>query len=126
MGEHVRMPGTARLPWGTQWDLRASADPSLDADAFLVTLGFQDQRAGGRAPVNRYFGMCREDPDGRLSIGPVGMTMMAGPPQAMAAETAYLSLLEQVASFDVADDVLTLSDSTGRVLLTFVPSADPE
>ena len=120
------MPGTAQLPWGTQWDLRTSADPTLDADAFLVTLGFQDERAGGRAPVNRYFGMCRQDPDGRLSIGPVGMTMMAGPPQAMAAETAYLSLLEQVAAFDVVDDVLTLSDAAGRVLLTFVPSADPE
>ena len=120
------MPGTARLPWGTQWDLRTSADPALDAEAFLVTLGFQDERAGGRAPVNRYFGMCREGADGRLSIGPVGMTMMAGPAQAMAAETTYLSLLEQVASFDLADDLLTMSNAAGRVLLTFVPSADPE
>ena len=120
------MPDTVGLPWGTQWDLRAAADPELEADAFLITLGFQEGRAGGRAPVNRYFGMCRVGADGHLDIGPLGMTMMAGPPQAMAAESAYMRLLEDVVAFEVAEGVLTLSDAEGRHLLTFVPSADPE
>ena len=68
-----------------------------------MTLGFQDGRAGGRAPVNRYFGMCAEGPEGSLALGPFGMTMMAGPPEAMAAETAYVRLLEQVRGFRLGD-----------------------
>lgn len=114
------------LPWGTQWDLLAAADESVDWSAFLVTLGFQDGRAGGRAPVNRYFGMCDEGPQGSLALGPFGMTMMAGPPPAMAAETAYVRLLEQVRGFRSGDGSLTLLDAQGAELLRLVPSADPE
>jgi heat shock protein HslJ len=54
------------------------------------------------------------------------MTMMAGPPGAMAAETAYMRLLEQVQGFRFADDRLVLLDSQGAELLHYVPSADPE
>ena len=79
------------IPWGTQWDLVAAADESVDWSAFLVTLGFQDERAGGKAPVNRYFGMCAAGPEGGLALGPFGMTMMAGPPEAMAAEASYVA-----------------------------------
>ncbi|HSO03709.1 MAG TPA: META domain-containing protein [Candidatus Limnocylindrales bacterium] len=114
------------LPWGTQWDLVAAAEDSVDWSGFLVTLGFQDGRAGGRAPVNRYFGMCAEGSQGSLALGPFGMTMMAGPPGAMAAETAYMRLLEQVQGFRLVDDRLVLLDSQGAELLHYVPSADPE
>ena len=112
------------LPWGTQWDLLTGG--GVDWTAFHVTLGFQDGRAGGRAPVNRYFGMCREEPGGRLQMGPFGMTMMAGPPEAMAAETAFMALLEGVRRFDLEGDRLTLRDEAGQVVLVLCPSADPE
>ena len=98
----------------------------MDWTATRVTLGFQEGRAGGRAPVNRYFGMCREDPGGALELGPFGMTMMAGPPEAMAAETAYLALLERVAGFRLETDALTLVDDRGAELLLLRPSADPQ
>jgi heat shock protein HslJ len=114
------------LPWGTQWDLVDGADPGIDWSAFQVTLGFQEGRAGGRAPVNRYFGTCRDLPGGRLDLGPFGMTMMAGPPAAMDAETAYLRLVEQVRGYRLEDQVLTLLDAEGAPLLTFRPSVDPE
>jgi heat shock protein HslJ len=117
---------SAGLPWGTQWDLVGAADASVDWSAFLVTLGFQDGRAGGKAPVNRYFGMCADGPDGRLVLGPFGMTMMAGPPEAMAAETAYVQLLEQVRGFRLGADRLVLLDVGGSELAQFVASADPE
>lgn len=113
------------LPWGTQWDLAVSADDSVDWSAHLVTLGFQEGRAGGRAPVNRYFGMCAQSADG-LELGPFGMTMMAGPPAAMAAETAYMRLLEAVRGFRLREDRLVLVDGGGAALLEYVPSADPE
>jgi heat shock protein HslJ len=121
------MPDTAHdLPWGTQWDLATATEDSVDWSAHLVTLGFQEGRAGGKAPVNRYFGMCASGPDGGVELGPFGMTMMAGPPAAMAAETAYLRLLEAVRGFRLAEDRLALVDSGGAALLEFVPSADPE
>jgi heat shock protein HslJ len=114
------------VPWGTQWDLVAAADGAVDATHHLVTLGFQDGRAGGRAPVNRYFGMCQEIPDGGLALGPFGLTMMAGPPEAMAAEVAYMRLLEQAAGLHVADGELVLRDAAGRALLIYQPSVDPQ
>ena len=114
------------LPWGTQWDLAVAADDSVDWSAHLVTLGFQEGRAGGRAPVNRYFGMCAHNPDGGLELGPFGMTMMAGPPAAMAAETVYLGLLEAVRGYRLREDRLVLVDGADVPLLDFVPSADPE
>ncbi len=119
------MPGDEGLPWGTQWDLLRASDESVTWDSFRVTLGFQDGRAGGKAPVNNYFGVCRQDSPGEVALGPLGMTMMAGRPEAMAAEMAYMKLLEQVSAFAVVDDVLTLSDASGSSLLVFVPSADP-
>ena len=114
------------IPWGTQWDLVSAADASVDWSAFLVTLGFQDERAGGKAPVNRYFGMCAAGPDGGLVLGPFGMTMMAGPPEAMSAEAAYVRLLEQVRGFRLGDERWCSSTQTGADLLEYVASADPE
>jgi heat shock protein HslJ len=114
------------IPWGTQWDLVSASDESVDWSAFLVTLGFQDGRAGGKAPVNRYFGMCAAGPDAGLVLGPFGMTMMAGPPEAMSAEASYVRLLEQVRGFRLGEERLVLLDADGADVAEFVPSADPE
>ena len=114
------------IPWGTQWDLVSAADESVDWSAFLVTLGFQDERAGGKAPVNRYFGMCAAQPGGGLLLGPFGMTMMAGPPEAMSAEASYVRLLEQVRAFRLADERLVLLDADQAAVLEYIASADPE
>jgi heat shock protein HslJ len=114
------------LPWGTQWELVRAADPSVDWTAVHATFGLQEQRAGGKAPVNRYFGACRELADGHLELGPFGMTMMAGPPHAMVAEQVYLALLERVRTFRASDGELVLADADGQELLGFVPAADPE
>jgi len=118
--------GSQVIPWGTQWDLVWASDQSVDWSDFLVTLGFQEGRAGGKAPVNRYFGMCGNGPEGGLALGPFGMTMMAGPPQAMAAESAYLRLLEAVRGIELGEARLHLVDASGAPLLEYVPSADPE
>lgn len=115
------------LPWGTQWDLVTAADDSVDWSAMHVTLGFQEGRAGGRAPVNRYFGTCRELGDGGLELGPFGMTMMSGPPAAMAAETIFVGLLERVRGYRrPEEDLLVLVDADDAELLALRPSADPE
>lgn len=125
MGDDRTMQAAA-IPWGTQWDLVRAADDSVDWATVHVTLGFQDGRAGGRSAVNRYFGTCADHGAGALSLGPFGMTMMAGPPHAMAAESAYLRLLEQVRGFRLAAGELVLTGADGDELAAFVPSAAPE
>lgn len=113
------------LPWGTHWDLLRAADPDVDWAAVHATLGLQDGRVGGRAPVNRYFGSISDHGDGRVELGPFGMTMMAGPPHAMAAEQAFLRLLEQVRGYRASADSLVLLDGAGAELLAFAPAQDP-
>jgi heat shock protein HslJ len=58
-------------------------------------------------------------------MGPFGMTMMAGPPHARAAEQVYLHLLEQVRDLRLEDGLLVLVDESGAEVLAFTPSADP-
>ena len=116
----------AQVPWGTHWELIRAADDAIDWSTVQVTLGFQDGRAGGRSAVNRYFGTCVDHADGTVELGPFGMTMMAGPPHAMAAETAYHQLLAQVRGVRLAGEELVLVDDSGAELLAFAPSADPE
>jgi heat shock protein HslJ len=113
------------LPWGTHWDLVRAADPGVDWSTVHATFGLQDGRAGGKAPVNRYFGSIHELGDGRVELGPFGMTMMAGPPHAMAAEQAFLRLLERVRGFHAAQGTLVLLDEAGDELLAFEPAQDP-
>jgi heat shock protein HslJ len=113
------------VPWGTQWELVRAVDESVDWSRVHVTLGFQEGRAGGKGPVNRYFGMCRETGAGRIELGPIGMTMMAGPPHAMDAEHVFLRLLEAVRGVRHGDGELALLDDDGDELLAFVPAQDP-
>ena len=47
------------------------------------------------------------------------MTMMAGPPEAMAQETAYFAALTKVTQFAVTADSLTLTDDEGTVLVRY-------
>jgi heat shock protein HslJ len=112
------------LPWGTTWELVRAADDAADWVSLGVRLDLQDDRVAGRAPVNRYFGSCREPEPGRLEIGPVGMTLMAGPPAAMAAEHVFLRRLEAVRGYRADDEQLLLLDSTGVELLAFVPAPE--
>lgn len=113
------------LPWGTQWDLVRGADGAIDWAGFRVTLGLQEGRAGGRAPVNRYFGTLTEADSGRLDVGAMATTMMAGSPAAMAAEGVYLDLLGRVTGYRRTSGELVLTDDAGDEVLAFVPSRDP-
>jgi heat shock protein HslJ len=125
MSERTGAEPGDQLPWGTHWDLVRAAEPAVDWASVHATFGLQDGRAGGKAPVNRYFGTIEQGPDGALRLGPFGMTMMAGPPHAMAAEQAYLRLLEQVRGLRREGELLVLLDGHGVEVLAFAPSADP-
>jgi heat shock protein HslJ len=58
-----------------------------------------------------------------FSVGRVAATQMAGPEPAMRAESAYLTLLGQAASYTLADGRLTLCDKGGNESLIFEASS---
>ena len=116
-------PAAAGLP-GTRWQLvsmpgvPAPSSPGLSA-ASAVTLEFDGAgRASGRAAVNRYFGSFTADGTA-LKFGSTGVTRMAGPPDAMAAESEYLARLGRVARYETGAGRLRLMDASGTTLLEF-------
>lgn len=111
----------AELLPGEDWIL-FSTQSVPDAPQFDVTLRFDEGKVSGKAPVNRYFGDAAVS-DTALTFGPLATTQMAGPPEAMTAETGYLKALAQVTSWQVAEQVLSLFDDEGALLQYAAPDS---
>ena len=85
-----------------------------------ITLGFEEERAGGFAGCNAYGGPY-EVGEGTLSISMLERTLQAclEPEGVMEQEDAYLAALQGAAAFRVAGDRLEIEDGTGRVVLVY-------
>jgi len=102
---------------GVEWSL-------LDSPGGAPTLLLADaNKASGFAGVNRWFGPYERSgtTQGKLRFGNLGMTMMAGPQDAMERETRFIAALQSVDSYRVLDGRLELL-SRDEVLLTFTPT----
>lgn len=76
----------------THWRLIDLCGKAMPADAGVTLSFLPESRITGRAAVNRYSGEFRVV-DGALKAGPFITTRMAGPPEAMEREQAYLAAL---------------------------------
>ncbi|HYH94306.1 MAG TPA: META domain-containing protein [Candidatus Saccharimonadales bacterium] len=85
---------------------------TMDFDAVAGTVS-------GSAGINRLHGTA-EIHDGRVRFGPLALTRMAGEPDAMDAEAAFVSALEDVTGMRVDGDRLTLLDQDGEPLVELV------
>lgn len=112
------------LELGTWQLLSYRSDAGATIEAFgerPATFQFQDGRVSGTTGCNRFFSAYTREGN-TLEIAAGGSTLMACFPEALAEqETAILSGLPQVTNFAIADQQLTLSDSTGTTLFTLVP-----
>lgn len=83
-----------------------------------VTLDIQeDGKFAGQAPVNRYFGQIKVE-EKTLKTGPIGSTMMAGPPESMQAEQQYFQALgENVKSVNIENDQLVITAMDNKKLV---------
>jgi heat shock protein HslJ len=82
-----------------------------------ITLEIQaDGKFAGQAPVNRYFGQIKHA-DKTLGTGPVGSTMMAGPPELMQAEAAFFKVLNDVQTVNIENAQLHVTGTNGKVLV---------
>lgn len=104
---------------GTKWKLTSWAEPDPIPASATITAEFADDRVAGSAGVNRYNASVTASSDGSLSFGEVISTKMAGPPEAMAAEAAYLKRLQAATSYRVDGDQLVINDADGEPSLTF-------
>jgi heat shock protein HslJ len=104
-----------------RWDVRfvrrddALVSPTAGSTPYLEFSA--DGSVAGAAGVNRLAGPTRADGD-RLHIGPLRTTRMAGSPEAMDEEAAFLEALEAVESYRFDDGQLVLIDGDGETRVT--------
>jgi len=75
----------------------------------------QDGRFSGAGGVNLVLGVYKVDGE-NFTLGPGPSTRMAGPPDAMAQEAAFIDAMKRVGSYRLSGDSLTLLDANGPVL----------
>ena len=82
-----------------------------------ITISFDtaENKYYGKA-LNNYFGQYIQDKN-HLTLTPIGTTMMMGSPAEMQAETTYLTELQQVEKFKIADKYLILILKNNKELL---------
>jgi heat shock protein HslJ len=128
--ESVRSPAPSSPPDVTmaitevEWHLvRMHADGVSAAlrPASHVTLRIAgDGTASGSASVNRYRGTVTPTPDGVLRWGgPLRSTQMAGAPELMEQERAFLAALLRTSRWRLDGDELALESADGSVRLLF-------
>ena len=121
-GTPTLLPGIDRTEWTCVELIGADGAPVSVTDQPPSLLISAEGRASGFAGVNRYFaeasvGNAISQANMPLRFGPVGATRMAGPPERMALEEAFTSMLGTVRSASVAAGprgaMLTLRNERG-------------
>lgn len=121
-GTATRLPGIDRTEWTCVEPTGADGKPIAVTDQPPSLFISAEGRASGFAGVNRYFakatvGNAINYDNVPLRFGPVDATRMAGPPERMALEDAFTSMLGGVRSAVIASGprgaVLTLRNERG-------------
>jgi len=108
----------------TRWRLTGWSVSSLNPADFTITAEFADGQVGGNSGVNSYGAPYSAGSGDAIEIGEITSTLIAGPDDAMQAESAYTALLSQARSYAVTDDTLTLFDEGGKESLIFEKVAE--
>ncbi|MCU0630069.1 MAG: META domain-containing protein [Methanoregulaceae archaeon] len=107
---------------GTEWQLSSySYDNAVVSVPDISTITLKFDGAGnlsGFGGVNSYFGSYNLEA-GTFSIGLLGSTKMAGPGPLMALETVYFNLLGSATGARVNGNILSMTDNSGNIILTF-------
>ena len=104
---------------GTEWKLAGWTLNSLNPADFTITAKFTNQNISGSSGVNSYSGPYKLGAGAAFSVGQLAGILKAGPGPAMRAESAYLTLLGQAASYKLTNGQLILYDKGGNESLIF-------
>jgi len=104
---------------GPNWSLTTLGGKSVLEGTKLTAAFSSEDGVSGSAGCNSYFGRARAEA-GRLSVGPLGSTLMAcGRDGVMEQEARYLASLQAAASYTIQADELRLGPSAAEVTLVF-------
>ena len=84
----------------------------------IISMEIAGTNVSGNAGVNLYHGTITVE-NGKVTFSPMATTRMAGPENMMTQEQNFLAALQNVTGYTLANGVLTLTDASGNVLLTF-------
>ncbi len=110
----------------TAWNLSmynvGTAVTNVPSSVAGVALAFSaDGKVYGSTGVNNIMGSYEFSEDGKITFSALGTTRMAAPNQeARDFELRLLELLEQVSTFDISGQTLTLRNANGESLLVYV------
>jgi heat shock protein HslJ len=107
-----------------QWKLeKYSTDGTLKQvpTSASIYAEFKGGKLSGKA-VNAYSGPYKAGDGSKLSIGSLSATLMEGPPELQAVESAYFAALPRVTSYTSDGSALTLSGADGDAILVFSKS----
>jgi heat shock protein HslJ len=119
-GDENTADDTALLE-GADWQATEipGVDSVLPAEKGTATAVFKAGQVAGSGTVNRFFGSYETGPGNTIQVSALGSTEMAGPPEAMAQEAAYLAALQKAATYTATADTLTLMDKDGAKLIAY-------
>jgi heat shock protein HslJ len=83
------------------------------------TSEFASGKVSGTTGVNRYNGQYTTKSGDKIEITVGPMTLMAGPPAAMALEQSFVEALKSAKSYSVTETTLTLLDASGNALVNY-------
>jgi len=110
---------------GTEWrltDWTVNGAPRQLVANSNVTIAFDPSgKLSGNASINSFSGSFRFDAEGRLQWPRAGFTLtrMAGPPELMAQERAFLDSLRRTVHYHADGQQLVLESANKSVVLTF-------
>lgn len=104
----------------------AGVESVLASKEFEATVKFTEGQMGGSATINRFNATYVTGSGNTIEVGEPVNTLMAGPPEAMAQEQAYLAAIQKAVAYEVTQDSLTLLDDEGKILVKYqvVPDAE--
>ena len=110
------------IEWTLNKMVKDKQDVALIKDADVTFSYRGDGQVAGQATVNRYFGNFEMNDKGDINWEKTkfGMTMMAGSPELMDQEKAYMETLSKTDSMYRLGSVLFLENKGGTNLLQFV------
>ncbi len=112
--EEVTLPGSS---WNvTSYNNGQGGVTTLVTNSGLTLEFGEDGTVSGSGGVNRYNGPYEVDGAG-ITIGPVASTKMAGEPELMEQESAYLEALESSTEWKVVRGQLELRDADGSAMV---------
>ena len=115
------LPGGGASITGIQWRPMTINSEPVAADSNMFVHFAVDGSISGNGGCNKFFGSL-ETTEGGISVGELGATRMACPPEIMDQEAAFMQVLQAAAKFELGDNGLQLLGDDGGVLVELAAS----